>query len=235
MRLCPLADSAVLEEERASDRSELRGLEDDAIRSRSGTTAAPGCGTDCEFRRWMFMNPFYDAVDGVRTGKSVTFRNDRGEDVRLNIHEIVGRFSAIDLRRLAKPRSWPTRWTDIRFKVTFPAPPIFGHPLTTVVGPDQGGYGSLEEFVWRTRSRIEARTRRGRNRRRSPIRPVHLPPCIRTWWIRRGSRVSKRLAMRWIGASRPRSPQTLPCWRASPTTSPRAPHLSREFPVFVDV
>ena len=33
------------------------------------------------------------------------------------------------------------------FKVTFPAPSIFGHPLTTVVGPDEGGYGSLEEFV----------------------------------------------------------------------------------------
>ena len=33
------------------------------------------------------------------------------------------------------------------FKVTFPAPSIFGHPLTTVVGPDDGGYASLEEFV----------------------------------------------------------------------------------------
>ena len=33
------------------------------------------------------------------------------------------------------------------FKVTFPAPSIFGHPLTTVVGRDEGGYGSLEEFV----------------------------------------------------------------------------------------
>ena len=33
------------------------------------------------------------------------------------------------------------------FKVTFPAPSIFGHPLTTVVGPERGGYGSLQEFV----------------------------------------------------------------------------------------
>ena len=38
--------------------------------------------TDGEFRRWMFMNSFYDAVSGVRTGKTVSFRNDRGEDVR---------------------------------------------------------------------------------------------------------------------------------------------------------
>ena len=71
--------------------------------------------TDGEFRRWMFMNSFYDAVDGVRTGKSVTFRNDRGEDVRLNIHEIVGRLSRRSIRRVrAKPRSWPTRRTGIR-------------------------------------------------------------------------------------------------------------------------
>src|SRR5439155_1412300 len=33
------------------------------------------------------------------------------------------------------------------FKVTFPAASIFTHPLTTVVGPDGSGYGSLEEFV----------------------------------------------------------------------------------------
>jgi 5-methyltetrahydropteroyltriglutamate--homocysteine methyltransferase len=33
------------------------------------------------------------------------------------------------------------------FKVTFPAPSIFGHPLTTVVGPESGGYDSLDEFV----------------------------------------------------------------------------------------
>ena len=31
--------------------------------------------------------------------------------------------------------------------MTFPAPSIFGHPLTTVVGPEAGGYASLEEFV----------------------------------------------------------------------------------------
>jgi 5-methyltetrahydropteroyltriglutamate--homocysteine methyltransferase len=33
------------------------------------------------------------------------------------------------------------------FKVTFPAASIFTHPLTTVVGAEGSGYGSLEEFV----------------------------------------------------------------------------------------
>ena len=108
--------SAVLEQERAKDRAELLALEDEAIRS--AVQRQIDCGldvvTDGEFRRWMFMNSFYDAVDGVRTGKTVAFRNDRGEDVRLNIHEIVGRSRRRFARGLAKPRSWPTCLAGIR-------------------------------------------------------------------------------------------------------------------------
>src|SRR6185295_16910722 len=94
--------SATLAEERDRDRSELTGVEDDAIRT--AVRRQIDCGldviTDGEFRRWMFMNSFYDAVDGVRTGKSVAFRNDRGEDVELNVHEIVE-----PLRRVDSPAS----------------------------------------------------------------------------------------------------------------------------------
>ena len=90
--------SAVLEEERGRDRSELRTLEDEAIRE--AVRRQRDCGldvvTDGEFRRWMFMNSFYDAVTGVRTGKTVTFRNDRGEDVVLNVHEIVETLRPVD-------------------------------------------------------------------------------------------------------------------------------------------
>ncbi len=141
--------SAILEEERAKDRSELRALEDEAIRS--AVQRQVDCGldvvTDGEFRRWMFSNSFYDAVGGVSTGKSVTFRNDRGEDVRLNIHEIVGRLSAIDSPGAREAAFMGHASGGYPFKVTFPAPSIFVHPLTTVVGPDEGGYGSLDEFV----------------------------------------------------------------------------------------
>ncbi len=141
--------SAILEEERAKDRGELRALEDEAIRS--AVQRQIECGldvvTDGEFRRWMFMNSFYDAVDGVRTDKSVTFRNDRGEDVRLNIHEIVGRLTPIDSPGAREAAFMADASGGYPFKVTFPAPSIFGHPLTTVVGPDEGGYGSLDEFV----------------------------------------------------------------------------------------
>jgi 5-methyltetrahydropteroyltriglutamate--homocysteine methyltransferase len=141
--------SARLAEERDRDRSELTGIEDEAIRA--AVRRQIDCGldviTDGEFRRWMFMNSFYDAVDGVRTGKTVAFRNDRGEDVRLNIHEIVGRLAPVDSPGAREAAFMADVADGYPFKVTFPAPSIFGHPLTTVVGPEAGGYSSLEEFV----------------------------------------------------------------------------------------
>ena len=141
--------SAVLDEERAKDRRELRALEDDAIRS--AVRRQIDCGldvvTDGEFRRWMFMNSFYDAVDGVRTGKTVAFHNDRGEDVQLNVHEIVGRLSPVDSPGAREAAFMAEASAGCPFKVTFPAPSIFGHPLTTVVGAEAGGYGSPDEFV----------------------------------------------------------------------------------------
>jgi 5-methyltetrahydropteroyltriglutamate--homocysteine methyltransferase len=141
--------SAVLEDERAKDRGALRAREDEAIRT--AVARQIDCGldvvTDGEFRRWMFMNSFYDAVDGVGTGKTVAFRNDRGDDVRLNVHEIVGRLSPVDSPAAREAAFMAEASAGHPFKVTFPAPSIFGHPLTTVVGPDGGGYASLEEFV----------------------------------------------------------------------------------------
>jgi len=141
--------SAALAEERDRDRSELTAIEDDAIRAvvRRQVDCGLDVVTDGELRRWMFMNSFYDAVDGVRTGKTVAFRNDRGEDVRLNIHEIVARLTPVD-SPAAREAAFMAEVTEgYPFKVTFPAPSIFGHPLTTVVGSESGGYASLEAFV----------------------------------------------------------------------------------------
>lgn len=141
--------SSVLDEERAKDRSELNALEDEAIRE--AVQRQIDCGldvvTDGEFRRWMFMNSFYDAVEGVRTGKTVTFRNQRGEDVRLNIHEIVGRLRLIDSPAAREAAFMSEASGGHPFKVTFPAASIFTHPFTTVTGPDGSGYEGLEAFV----------------------------------------------------------------------------------------
>ena len=141
--------SAALTEERDRDRTALTAMEDEAIRA--AVRRQIDCGldvvTDGELRRWMFMNSFYDAVDGVRTGKTVAFRNDRGEDVRLNVHEIVARLVPVDSPGAREAAFMADAAGGYPFKVTFPAPSIFGHPLTTVVGAEAGGYASLEEFV----------------------------------------------------------------------------------------
>ncbi len=141
--------SAILDEEREKDRSALRAQEDDAIRE--AIRRQVDCGldvvTDGEFRRWMFMNSFYDAVSGVRTGKTVRFRNDGGDDVELNVHEIVDRLVSTDSPAAREAAFMHEAAHGFPFKVTFPAASIFTHPLTTVAGPDGSGYGSLGAFV----------------------------------------------------------------------------------------
>ena len=137
--------SAVLAEERDKDRTHLRELEDAAIREAVQRQIDIGLDvvTDGEFRRWMFMNSFYDAVSGVRTGKKVTFHNARGEDVELAIHEIVDQLEQID-SPAAREASFMAEVTGgYPFKVTLPAASIFLHPFTTVTG----AYGSVEEFA----------------------------------------------------------------------------------------
>jgi len=137
--------SAVLTEEREKDRTALREVEDAAIRDAVQRQIDLGLDvvTDGEFRRWMFMNSFYDAVSGVRTGKTVTFRNDRGEDVELAVHEIVEPLQQVD-SPAAREATFLAQATDsYPFKVTFPAASIFLHPFTTV----DGAYWSVAEFA----------------------------------------------------------------------------------------
>jgi 5-methyltetrahydropteroyltriglutamate--homocysteine methyltransferase len=137
--------SAVQAEEREKDRSDLRELEDEAIREAVRRQIDLGLDvvTDGEFRRWMFMNSFYDAVEGIRTGKTVTFRNDRGRPVELHVHEVVDRLRAVDSPAAREVAFLKEIVGGYPFKVTFPAASIFGHPLTTIAS----GYGSLDEFV----------------------------------------------------------------------------------------
>jgi 5-methyltetrahydropteroyltriglutamate--homocysteine methyltransferase len=137
--------SARLDEEREKDPAELRAAEDQAIRE--AVQRQIDCGldvvTDGEFRRWMFMNSFYDAVSGVRTGKTVTFSNDRGEDVELAVHEIVSRLTHVDSPATREAMFMSDATEGFPYKVTLPAASIFAHPFTTI----EAGYDSNEEFV----------------------------------------------------------------------------------------
>jgi 5-methyltetrahydropteroyltriglutamate--homocysteine methyltransferase len=141
--------SAVLAEERAKDRTALQALEDEAIREAVRRQIDSGLDvvTDGELRRWMFLNSFYDAVEGFRTDNVVHFRNARGEDVPLAVHEIVARLRKVDSPAAREAGFLANATGGYPFKVTFPAASIFGHPFTYKVGVTDRGYGSLEEFV----------------------------------------------------------------------------------------
>lgn len=135
----------MLDEEREKDRSALRELENATIRTAVQRQIDLGLDvvTDGEFRRWMFMNSFYDAVSGVRTGKKVTFHNARGEDVELAVHEIVEPVTQVDSPAARETTFLAKVANGYPFKVTFPAASIFLHPFTTVTG----AYDSVVEFA----------------------------------------------------------------------------------------
>jgi len=140
--------SAVLAQERAKDRTALVELEDAAIREAVRRQVDLGLDvvTDGEFRRWMFLNSFYDAVEGFRTDNVVHFRNARGDDVPLSVHEIVDRLRAVDSPAAREAVFMAEAAGGRPFKVTFPAASIFGHPFSFKPGVTSG-YESLEEFV----------------------------------------------------------------------------------------
>jgi 5-methyltetrahydropteroyltriglutamate--homocysteine methyltransferase len=140
--------SAMLDEERGKDRRALRRLEDEAIGEivRHQVDLGLDVVSDGEFRRWMFLNSFYDAVEGYRTDNVVNFRNSRGEEVPLRVHEIVERLRPVDSPAAREAAFMNTIADGYPFKVTFPAPSLFGHPFS--YKPDvTSGYGTLEEFV----------------------------------------------------------------------------------------
>jgi 5-methyltetrahydropteroyltriglutamate--homocysteine methyltransferase len=140
--------SAVLHEERARDRASLTDLENRAIGEVVERQIECGLDgvTDGEFRRWMFLNSFYDAVEGFRTDNVVTFHNDQGRPVDLAVHEIVDRLRPVD-SPAAREAAFMASITRHPFKVTFPAASIFGHPFTFKHGLTDQGYADLAEFV----------------------------------------------------------------------------------------
>jgi 5-methyltetrahydropteroyltriglutamate--homocysteine methyltransferase len=99
--------------------------------------------SDGEFRRWMFLNSFYDAVEGASTDRSeVEFRNEAGDTVVLSVPSIEARLRRVD-SPAAREAAFVAQLTDHPFKVTFPAASIFAHPFG--VSPD--AYESHDEFV----------------------------------------------------------------------------------------
>ncbi len=103
--------------------------------------------TDGEFRRSMFLNSFWDAVEGYSTDRNpVEFRGDDGSTVTWHVQRIEDRLRPVDspaareVRFLAETASHP-------FKVTFPAASLFALPFTFKPGINDHAYRDLEELV----------------------------------------------------------------------------------------
>lgn len=142
--------TSLLEEERSKDLSGLRSLEDELIREavRRQVDAGLDVVTDGEFRRALFVNSFYDAVDGIGPNPDgVIFRDGEGNRVRYaGAPMVTGR-----VRKRESPAAREAEFlasiTDHPFKVTLPAGSWFLIPWFYVPGLTDRFYPTREEFA----------------------------------------------------------------------------------------
>ena len=137
---------ALLAEERAKDLSELRAAEDAAIRKAVACQESLGLDvvTDGELRRYMFLNSFWDAVEGFSTDRATTiFRNAGGDELTWYVQRVEERLRRVD-SPAAREAVFLTGVVTRPFKVTFPAASLFRHPFT-FAPPD--AYEDLDELV----------------------------------------------------------------------------------------
>jgi 5-methyltetrahydropteroyltriglutamate--homocysteine methyltransferase len=145
-RIYESGHTALLAEERAKDLTRLHELEDDAIRRVVAKQEGLGLEvvTDGEFRRLMYFNSFFDAVDGLSPSQgTLEFRGDDGSVVE---HEgpvsITGRVTKID-SPAAREAAFVGGLTDRVVKVSFPtASFLVGN---AALGSGFAGYDSPEE------------------------------------------------------------------------------------------
>jgi len=138
---------ALLAEERAKDLTALRRAEDDAIREAVARQIDLGLDvvSDGEFRRYMFLNSFWDAVEGFSTDRNpVEFRDERGETVTWHVQRIEERLRMVDSPAAREAAFLAGATGDRPFKVTFPAASLFVHPFTF---RPQDAYADAGELV----------------------------------------------------------------------------------------
>lgn len=140
---------AVLDDERAKGADELHRLEDEAIAAVVERQIELGLDvvTDGEFRRYMFLNSFWDAVRGFSTEDNpVEFRNDRGDPVVWHVHKVVDRLEKVD-NPVSREAGFMSEITDHPFKVTLPAGSIFSNPYTWKPGVNDHVYSTRKELT----------------------------------------------------------------------------------------
>jgi 5-methyltetrahydropteroyltriglutamate--homocysteine methyltransferase len=138
---------ALLREERAKDRSTLRAAEDAAIDDAVRRQISLGLDvvSDGEFRRYMFLNSFWDAVEGFSTDRNpVEFRGQDGSTVTWHVQRIEQRLRAVDSPAAREAAYLAAAAHGHPFKVTFPAASLFAHPFTF---RPQDAYGDPDALV----------------------------------------------------------------------------------------
>lgn len=142
--------TALLVEERARDLSRLHQVEDEAIAEAVQRQIDAGLDvvTDGEFRRYMFTNSFYDAVEGMEPSSAmITFADERGDRIQYAGPPMpCERLRKVDnptVREIGYLRSL----TDRPFKVTFPAASWFTFPFWWRPGVTDRAYTSQEEML----------------------------------------------------------------------------------------
>ena len=142
--------TALLSQEREKDLSRLRHIEDESIVDAVQRQIAAGLDvvTDGEFRRYMFTNSFYDAVEGLEPSPTaITFVDDRGDRIQYAGPPVVRE----RLRKIDNPAAREVAYlrsiTDYPFKVTFPAASWFTFPFWWRPGITDRDYDSPEELL----------------------------------------------------------------------------------------
>lgn len=140
---------AIHDDERAKDAHELHRIEDAAISDAVQRQMDLGLDviTDGEFRRYMFLNSFWDAVRGFSTENNpIEFRDNSGDTVVWNVHRVEDRLEKVD-NPASREAAFLSALTDHPFKVTFPAGSIFSNPYTWKPGVNDHVYSSRQQLT----------------------------------------------------------------------------------------
>ncbi|ODU03886.1 MAG: hypothetical protein ABS81_12470 [Pseudonocardia sp. SCN 72-86] len=144
--------TSILAEERQKDFSSLHALEDELIRE--AVQKQIDCGidivTDGEFRRVLFLNSLYDAVEGLTPPTApVSYPKRFADDEEVTwdgAPEVTSRLKRVDNPALREAQ-FLNAITEHPKKITFPAGSFWAGPFGFLQGKTSAAYADREEFL----------------------------------------------------------------------------------------
>jgi len=103
--------------------------------------------TDGEFRRYMFLNSFFDGLTGFSSEVSkAKFKAADGSVIEWNMQYVVDRLQQVD-SPAAREAAFMSKTTDHLYKVTFPAGSFLALPYNWKADLNGHAYGSHRELI----------------------------------------------------------------------------------------